>query len=463
VRHIYTLRRNRRPLQQSHRLIVLLMVVLLASLPVAPRLVAAGSTGTQSAVVSQTTTLPVLTGTFQVVDTSAGDQINPGIDCDLAAYTSDDLQGNTEIRYFDFSTNTGHTIPKIGAEEDFLSAVSGSRIAFTEVNASGSHIVVYDTASQVRTEIPGDGLQSSPAFGGNLVAFEDRSFSTDPNQSEIVVYELATGATTRLTNDALQDKNVAVSPTGNAVVWEKCQINGTGCHIYAAIQTGPGVFTTSALTGAPDEDHDPATNGQIVVYTSTRNGETDIYFQPIGGGVETQLSVPGVQRNPNISGNLIALESEFGAGTSSDEFDILVYDLTTGNLYQVTNTPVSETLNHISVCNGIGRIVYGAPGAIDFDVFAFTFQPPSSTTNQINDLVALVQSFTLPQGTETSLIAKLEDALAAIAVSDTATACNSLTDFINETQAQSGKKLTADQASQLINLAIQIKTGLGCQ
>jgi hypothetical protein len=57
----------------------------------------------------------------------------------------------------------------------------------------------------------------------------------------------------------------------------------------------------------------------------------------------------------------------------------------------------------------------------------------------------------------------LQDALAAIAVADTATACDSLTAFIKQCQAQSGKKLTAQQASQLINSANQIKGDLGCQ
>jgi len=69
----------------------------------------------------------------------------------------------------------------------------------------------------------------------------------------------------------------------------------------------------------------------------------------------------------------------------------------------------------------------------------------------------------LPDGSENSLITKLQAALAANAASDSATACDSLTAFINECRAQSGKKLTADQATQLINSANQIKTELGCQ
>lgn len=131
-------------------------------------------------------------------------------------------------------------------------------------------------------------------------------------------------------------------------------------------------------------------------------------------------------------------------------------------LYQVTNTPVDETLSEITVCNGVGRIVYAAP-ASDYDVYAFTFNVPSSNANRINDLIALIRSFNLPAGTANSLITKLNDALAAINISDTATACDYLAAFINETQAQSGKKITAEQADQIVSSASQIKTELGCQ
>ena len=68
------------------------------------------------------------------------------------------------------------------------------------------------------------------------------------------------------------------------------------------------------------------------------------------------------------------------------------------------------------MCNGMARIVHAAPG-MDFDVFAFTFQPPGSTVSQIEDLIELVESFNLAGGMENSLITKLLDALAAPQVS----------------------------------------------
>src|SRR5437773_8662826 len=431
----------RRPLSSTlfpyttlFRSLVLLMALALVSINAGPGLSAARSKRAKSAIGSQAWTLPILTGTFHVVNNGPGNQTNPHVDCNLASYTNDDFQGSSTIHYFDFTTNTDHVVP--GNQLDLLSDIAGSRIAFTEVHADGEHVIFYDSAWQTSTHFKG-ARKSNPSIGRKLVAFEDRSL-LPANQSEISLYDLSTGTVTRLTNDTLFDKNPFVSTTGDAVVWEKCQTDGLGCDVYAATQTSPGVFTTRALTSGGGQDRFPRTNGQVVVYTSDRSGESDIYMQPLAGGAETHLTIPGEQRDLSISGNQIAFESQGQLG-----YEVLVYDLSTGTLYQVTNTPSNdETLTDLSVCNGVGRIVYAIPGAGDFDVYAFTFQVPSSTPNQkINDLIALVQSFNLHAGTENSLITKLQDALAAISVSDTATACICLTSFINECHAQSGKKL----------------------
>jgi hypothetical protein len=174
------------------------------------------------------------------------------------------------------------------------------------------------------------------------------------------------------------------------------------------------------------------------------------------------LSLPGDQRDVRISGNLLVFESQVADGS----YDIFVYDLSSARLYQVTNTPDrGETLSDVVTgCNGINRIVYAVPGTFgDFDVYSFTFQLNDSDADQLNDLIALVRSFNLHDGTEASLITKLQDALAAVNNSNTAIACDSLTAFINASQAQSGKKLTAAQAQQLVQSATQVKSDLGCQ
>ncbi|HJP94018.1 MAG TPA: hypothetical protein VJ875_18815 [Pyrinomonadaceae bacterium] len=434
------------------RTFILLIVAALTSISTTPTPLAANSL---EPLLQTPTTIPMLPGSVQQIKVAPGHQTNPHVACSLASYTDDDLEGTSLIKYFDFATNTEQIVPGNGL--DRLSNTDGQRIAFTQLDAAGDHIVVYDIASQTTISVPGNN-NWYPVLGGNLVAFvHGSSFGSD---DEIVVYDRNTGNVTQLTNDTLIDRHPAVSPDGSVIVWEKCQANQTGCDIYSATQTGPGAFTTRQLTGA-GEDQFPDTNGQIVAYTSDKSGENDIYFQRLGSSTEMHLSIPGDQRDLSLSGNLIAFES----GTPGS-YDIFLYDLSTARLYRVTNTPeVDETLTDvIAGCNGINRIVYAIPGGFgDFDIWGFNFQLSDSTADQLNDLIALVRSFNLPAGTENSLVTKLQDALTALDLSDTASFCDSLTAFANASQAQVDKKLTADQVMQLVNLDNGIKSDRDCQ
>ena len=85
---------------------------------------------------------------------------------------------------------------------------------------------------------------------------------------------------------------------------------------------------------------------------------------------------------------------------------------------------------------------------------------------QVSQLIVTVQNFNLQQGISNSLDAKLQNVLEALngaTAGNTAAVCNQLAAFINETAAQSGKKLTVAQANQLIATAQQIRAVIGCQ
>jgi HYR domain/Carboxypeptidase regulatory-like domain len=56
----------------------------------------------------------------------------------------------------------------------------------------------------------------------------------------------------------------------------------------------------------------------------------------------------------------------------------------------------------------------------------------------------------------------LQNALDSLNAGNTGAACNQMSAFINQVQAQSGKKLTVAQANQLIASAAQIKGAIGC-
>jgi len=100
-----------------------------------------------------------------------------------------------------------------------------------------------------------------------------------------------------------------------------------------------------------------------------------------GAYVESVLDLPGIQRNPNIAGNFIAFESSAGVGA---QFDIFLYDLATTHLYQLTNTPISETLTDVTTGpGGLVRVAWAQPKQVspyDMDVYALSLVPQAPDT-----------------------------------------------------------------------------------
>jgi uncharacterized hydantoinase/oxoprolinase family protein len=117
--------------------------------------------------------------------------------------------------------------------------------------------------------------------------------------------------------------------------------------------------------------------------------------------------------------------------------------------------PIGTTTVTCTATDGAGNSMSGS-----FQVLV------QAAAAQVSNLVALVQSFNLAQGIENSLDSKLQNVLAALNAAEdgnATSACGQLGAFINETSAQSGKKLTEAQANTLIAAAQQIRAVIGCQ
>jgi Tol biopolymer transport system component len=409
-------------------------------------------------------TLPPTTVT--VVGSGPGNQTDPHVSGALVTYTNDATASGSEIRYHDLATGIDRAVPASG-EFDFLSDVSGSTVVFTRIGPDGENpIYAYDTAgTQAPFEVAPEATPSfrhGPAIGGRTVAFQDFSFTGLMTQPEVVVASLDGGAGTRLTNDALLDRDLAVSSDGSALVWTKCNTDGTGCDVWSAREVNG--WAPVNLTASPAEESTADTNGSLVAYWAVDSGEADIFWRSISGGLATRLALPGFQTNPNVSRNLISFDSAVAQGGSRD---IYVYDLDRDALYQVTNTTADESLSDVSVSpTGLVRVVFQVSELGNFNVYAHQFQlPGASPAALLTELIALVETFDLKQGIEQSLDAKLANAKQALEranAGDKATACSVLDAFLGEVAAQAGKALTLDQASQLAEKAKAVKAALGC-
>ena len=127
--------------------------------------------------------------------------------------------------------------------------------------------------------------------------------------------------------------------------------------------------------------------------------------------------------------------------------------------------PVVGSPTHLSFVGWTEWQSFAVDGLGDYDL-AFALHgesgDPADAADAAADLQSILTGFVLPAGTSTSLAAKLREALDAIAAGDTAAACRALSDFINQTRALSGKKLTTAQADALITEANRIRGLLGC-
>jgi hypothetical protein len=172
----------------------------------------------------------------------------------------------------------------------------------------------------------------------------------------------------------LLDKDPAVSPDGNTVVWTKCQTDSTGCVIWEARRTADG-WSSNPLT-SPAEDAGLAdTDGNYVVYAINPGPEADVAWQPVGGGAEQDLALAGEQDNPNISNGVITYE-QLDWSTEVPNFDVWLYDIAPNTLYRLTNDPEDETLNDVSVNADRQVTVAWTKSEADDNVYAEWFTLP---------------------------------------------------------------------------------------
>ena len=85
-------------------------------------------------------------------------------------------------------------------------------------------------------------------------------------------------------------------------------------------------------------------------------------------------------------------------------------------------------------------------GADEHLWYGYAKQP----VDAVQDLISDIEVLNLPTGLETSLVAKLEAAITSLDRGRENAAINQLNAFINLVEAQSGKKLTDEQAQQLV-------------
>lgn len=272
---------------------------------------------------------------------------------------------------------------------------------------------------------------------------------------EVAAFGLTNATLTTLGNGPV-DNYPGVSPDGNVVAWRSCPDDTSQqCDVTHSVRDANGWNITPLTSGGNNQD--VATDGAIVAYSSIRNGEYDVYWQPVGGGAEMQLALPDIQWQPSVFDGVIVFESR-----SNGNFDIFAYDTITSTLYELTTNPSADFLSDVDVVGDTATVVYTVFNGTDNDVRAISFDlnRPGSVEQQLLDLRAAISAS--GNVLTKALDAKLRTAESALAVGDTSAACTALQDFINHVTAQRGKKIAVADADAWIGAAQQLRSAIGC-
>jgi hypothetical protein len=254
----------------------------------------------------------------------------------------------------------------------------------------------------------------------------------------------------------------SVTPSANAAGWNATAVAVT---LSSADNTGgSGVMEVAyELSGAASAPP-VSTQGSAATLAISAEGITTVVYHAVdnAGNLESPKTlVVRIDATPPV----LSLPAPVTTNATSPSGANVSYTVTaTDNLDPaagVSCTPGSGTLVPIGT-TVVSCAATDAAGNTASGSFTVTVV---GAAGQITDLVTQVSDFNLRQGIENSLDAKLsavQSALAAAQGGDVSTACNLMSAFINEVQAQAGKSITLEQAGQLIAAATNIKAVLGC-
>ncbi len=198
-------------------------------------------------------------------------------------------------------------------------------------------------------------------------------------------------------------------------------------------------------------------NGKIhFVWEDNRNGSDWDIFARIEEFVSNQSPVADAGLDQTIIvGETVQLD---GSGSNDPDGTIESYIWYFGD-----STPPVEgvIVEHVYANAGeytASLVVTDDDGAEDTDETSITV---ITTNDAIDELIILVEGLSLLEGLENGLISKLENAINSIENGNYEAAINQINAFINHVNAQSGKKISEQDADELIEYVSRIIHSLG--
>lgn len=378
--------------------------------------------------------------------------------------------------------------PSLSADGRYVAFASQSALIEADTNLrTDAYVFDRETAALSRVSVASDEDQGDlgsrgsedPAISadGRHVAFtsdaRDLVPGVDRFDMQVYVRDRVEGTTTLASVNANGDEATgddslvpAISADGRFVSFHSGANNLYPGHVFDTIDVvvrDIEAATTKAITvGRAAGDYSLyaslSADGQWIAFGSLAsflvaddsNGTIDVFRRAVTAGDENPpaLDLPGTISVPATSAAGAAVEYDVSADDDTDPAPSIACAPSSGSTFAIGDTTVTCTATDAAGNEASGSFTVHVSGAGE----------------QIDDLQRLLVVIgDIPQSLRQSLNAKLIDAEAALAGSDTADACDDLKAFVAQARAQSGRKLTTDLAAVLIERAGRVRQVLGCR
>lgn len=423
---------------------------------------------------------------------------NPSYSADGSGIVFDSVRdGNTEIYKMDADGEnetrlTEDTDPFFTFDGEPSLSPDGSRIAFARNNEKGSNSTDKDIDIHTMSANGGtatrlvhvDGLDGQPSFvpSGEKVIFHnvntDTIYIVDADGTDLT--PLAEGA------------DPAFSPDGTLIYFERAgqilvmdsngenerpvtqpdELSSTNIQPAFSPDCARIAYVKDTFVPNPDPEGEPGSGTTVVdIYTSDLDGSNEQRvttseeydyrpsWQPLSSAGEVSCEQPG---EPDTTPPVITVPEGVTVDAEAPNGAVVEYQASAGDdvdgTVAVDCVPASGSVFPMGSttveCDAADAAGNGASAS--FEVYV------KGAGEQISDLITVVEELEVNRGTKNSLLVKLRLSERFIERGHERPACGQLRAFINQVEAQSGRKLTEEQAEQLVASAERIRAVLDC-
>ncbi|MFN2471169.1 MAG: TolB family protein [Gaiellaceae bacterium] len=165
----------------------------------------------------------------------------------------------------------------------------GRRIIFTSTRTGNGDIYAMNPDGTGVVQLTtGTAIEALGAYSpdGSKIVFT----STKAGNVEIYVMNADGTGQARLTTHSAVDADPVFSPSGTQIAWSSNRVSSSNYDIYTATISPTNVLgTATKLTTATAFDGEPAwSSANRIAFTSTRDGNAEIYTMPEAGGPQTR-------------------------------------------------------------------------------------------------------------------------------------------------------------------------------